>query len=118
MNKLLALSSALLLSGQAIADGDSYLVRCVISDGDRVLGSPVVLVESGQKATVSVSDTYSLALVAEPQDDGRIHLSADIRLQGESHSPVMLVKPDQEAAVRIGDTRFSVTVSNYVPEDA
>ncbi|HET6628346.1 MAG TPA: hypothetical protein VFG91_01075 [Woeseiaceae bacterium] len=116
MNKLLALSSALLLSGQAIADDDSYLVRCVLSDGDRVLGSPAVVVESGQKATVSVSDTYSLSLVAEPQDDGRIQLSADIQLQGESHSPVLLVKPDQETAVQIGDTSFSVTVSHYVPD--
>lgn len=114
MNKLMLLVSALLISGSAIADGETYLVRCQITQGDRLLASPAVVVESGQKATVSVSDTYSLSLVAQPEENGVIQLSADIQVQAESHSPAMLVKPDEQTAVQIGDIRFTVVVSSAV----
>lgn len=43
-----------------------------------------------------------------------IQLSADIEVQGESHSPAMLVKPDEQTAVQIGDIRFTVVVSSAV----
>ena len=109
---------ALLACGGAIAEDQVFEIRCEVSDGDRALGSPTVLVRSGLEATVSVSGTYTLSVIAEPSGPDQVKLSADIEVNGESHSPTMLLDLDNEATLQMGDIGFAVTVSRHAPDDA
>lgn len=117
MNRSIGLVAALLISGFVLAEENSYLIQCTILDGTRVVGSPSVVAESGKQVTISVTDTYDLALTAEEQDGSRVALSADIAIAGEVHSPALLVELDQPAEVRIGDTTLKVHVSRFAPDD-
>lgn len=117
MKRMLSLALALLITSSAVAEEDAYLIQCTILDGDRVVGSPSVVAESGKRVTVSVTDAYDLALTAREQDEGRVSLSADLTIAGETHSPALLVDLNRPAEVRTGDTTLRVTVSKFVPDD-
>ena len=117
MNRLVGFVAALLISSLVVAEEDAYLIQCTISDGERVISSPAVVAEPGKQVTVSVTDTYDLALMAEDLDDARIALSADITTDGETHSPALLVELDRPAEIEIGDTTLRVVVSGYVADD-
>ena len=118
MKQLFGLVAALLVSGSVVADEDAYLIQCTILDGDRVVGSPAIVAESGQQVTVSVTNTYDLALTAQEEADGQVAFSADITIAGETHSPALLVELDRLTEIRIGDTTLRINVSRFVPDDA
>jgi 5-hydroxyisourate hydrolase-like protein (transthyretin family) len=111
------LVAALLVCGSVAAEDDAYLIRCTILEGDRVVGSPVVLAEPGQRVTVSVTDTYDMApvydmaLVAGRQEGDRVALSADITIAGETHSARLSVPLDRASELRIGDYVLTFNVS-------
>jgi hypothetical protein len=117
MNRSTGLVAALLVSGFVAAAEDAYFIQCTILDGNRVVGSPAVVAEPGKQVTVSVTDTYDLALTAEKRDSGRVSLSTDIMIAGETHSPELLLELDRPAEIRIGDTALRVTVSKFFPDD-
>lgn len=118
MKQTFGLIAALLVAGSAVAEQDAYLIQCTILDGDRVLGSPAVIAESGKRVTVSVTDTYDLALMAEVQDKGRVSFSVDITIAGETHSPALLVDLNRPAEIQIGNATLRVRVSKFVPDEA
>lgn len=108
----------LLVWSSVVADAGTYLIQCRILEAGQVLGEPTLLARSGDEVSVSVSDTYDLSLIADGQGADQVKLSAKITINGESHSPTILVDLDRAAELRIGDTTLTVTVSNSVPDDA
>lgn len=118
MMRAIGLIAALLVSSSVVADESTYMIQCRILEAGRILGAPTVLAKSGNEVSVSVSDTYDLSIIAEGQGGDQVQLSTRISINGESHSPVILVHLNRAAEIQIGTTTLSLTVSSYVPDDA
>jgi hypothetical protein len=68
----LLLSSGSLSAAQPVA---TYRVHATLTDGARVIGNPVVVLQAGQKTGIKIrgpNGDYRLTLTAAPQADGGI----------------------------------------------
>ena len=90
---------------------DNYIVHAKIYNNKKVIGAPILVVNSNQEALISVDKLYRLGLKVIPIDNVNIALTTDLRLAGESISPTLIIALGEEARIRVGGKELSVIVN-------
>ena len=121
------LSTALLMSGLISATTPIYKVSTTIKEGERVLGSPVVVIENGKIATIKIGRAATegtanpheaLLLILKPKrlTDDKIMLDVTLVIETWTTSkPRKIVKHESRSTTEIAigkDTSFDMKKSN------
>ena len=109
MKKLIAIVALLGFASFAQAN-DSFVVNAKFYDNKNLIGSPILVVNSNEEASVSVDNSYSFALTVTPIDDSTV-LVTDLKLGGKHMAPSLIVEIGKEASINIDGKELSVLVS-------
>ena len=89
---------------------DKFTVNAKIFNDKKLVGSPILVVNSNKEASISVDDLYSFSLTLTPVDDSTVNLTTELEL-GEDHiAPSLVVELGKEATINIGGKELSVIV--------
>ncbi|WP_462163328.1 hypothetical protein [Pseudoalteromonas xiamenensis] len=110
MKKLIGLIALLGFASISKA-GDSYVVNTKIYENKNLIGSPTLVINPNQEATVSVDNLYSFALKLTTANDSTVSLNTKLEVGGENISPSLVVELGKEASINIGGKEFSVVVN-------
>ena len=110
MKKLIAIVALLGFASFAQAN-DSFIVNAKFYDNKNLIGSPTLVVNSNEEASVSVDNSYSFALTVTPIDDSTVSLATDLKLGGKHMAPSLVVELGKEASINIDGKELSVLVS-------
>jgi len=111
MKTFIALIS-LLVSSSVFAE-PHYVVKAEILNQTELLGSPTLVVESGIASAASADGSYSLSIIASPSGEGHAFLKTELEVDGELHSPSMMVDLGKESKITIGNTTLIVIVKKF-----
>ncbi len=100
----------LLLSGSLLAQQEIFVIESEITIGNEIIGTPVMSVTSGNEASISVRDSYDLALMAVAHENSEILVSTELTVQGETVSSSALVKAGQPFGIHVGDIKLSMII--------
>jgi len=110
---LVALAALCLWSASSVAAAAaSYEVSATISHAGKSFASPSATVLADQPATIQVSgkDGYKLTLIVTDMTADEIKVVATLDSSHGSMAPTVVVRPDQAAAVSVGDLGLKLTV--------
>jgi len=110
---LVALVALCLWSASSVAAAAaSYEVSATISHAGKSFASPSATVLADQPATIQVSgkDGYKLTLIVTDMTADEIKVVATLDSSHGSMAPTVVVRPDQAAAVSVGDLGLKLTV--------
>ena len=108
-----ALVAFCLWSASSIAAAaSSYEVSATLSHAGKAFASPSATVLGDQPATIQVSgkDGYKLTLIVTDVSADEIKVVASLDSSHGSMAPTVVVRPDQAAAVSVGDLGLKLTV--------
>ena len=110
MKKLIAIIVLLGFVSFAQAN-DSFVVNAKFYVNKNLIGSPTLVVNSNEEASVSVDNSYSFALIVTPIDDSTVSFATDLKLGGKHMAPSLVVELGKEASINIDGKEMSVLVS-------
>jgi len=100
----------LFLSGSLMAQQETFVIESKITIGNEIIGTPVMSVTSGNEASISVRDSYDLALTAIAHENSEILVSAKLTVQGETVSSSTVAKAGQPFGMGVGDIKISMII--------
>ncbi len=103
---------ALVLASTASAAPATYAVEAQLSHKGHVFASPSAVVQEGVPATLEVTgpDGYRLVLTVTGQSADALALAATLDSPRGHMAPTLVVRPDQEGSIRVGELGLAVTV--------
>lgn len=78
-----------------------------------LIESPVMVVEAGKKAQMTVGENFRYELVVVPNSDDTVTLQTLVGIGEATVSPALTVFYDKQAAVEVGETKLNVLVSRH-----
>ncbi|MCG8317747.1 MAG: hypothetical protein MI976_31415, partial [Pseudomonadales bacterium] len=110
MKKIIALIAAINLVPLAHACGE-YIVTSKIYSNGKMIGAPLMIVESNKEASTSISDLYSYTITVNPVNESSAVVSTHLNIDGRKLSPQLTVEIGKEAGVEIENQKLSILVS-------
>jgi hypothetical protein len=90
---------------------DKFTVNAKIFNDKKLIGSPILVVNSSKEASISVDDLYSFSLTLTPVNDSTVNLATELELGEDYIAPSLVVELGKEATINIGDKELSVIVN-------
>ena len=119
MKKLIYVASILFLSTNVFGATAKLQLSYTISQGDSVIASPIIVVEQGKQARISIGDggvdDVTLSVIAIPIDNRAVSLRHQLRLGQQDYAPSVDVRKGDQAMVKIGDLTLEIRVDDYAP---
>lgn len=110
MKKLISLVTLFGLTASVQAT-DSFVVETKIYNDNKLIGSPTLIVNNGEKASISVENLYDFTLTLADAGDSTVNVDTKLALKGEYIDPSFTIEIGKEASLNIGDKAFSVVVN-------
>ncbi len=89
----------------------TYKVATTLVKNGELIASPVLVVEAGKEASVTMGSAFKYNLKVVPNSDNTATLSTALQSGETKMNPVMTVIYDQEATMQFDGHRLSVVVS-------
>ena len=102
MRPFMVLVSFLIFSIQVFAE-PNYVIEAEILNGDKVMATPKMIVESGVSASAAVEGSYALTLNATAVKQDIAFIKTKLEIGEIKHTPSMMVELGKKAKVSIGD---------------
>ena len=108
--RLYLLSVSLLASLPCLA-ADTFRVSSSVFKSGELAESPVMIVEEGKMADMTVGDDFRYELTVSPTQGETVEVQAAVEVGKSVINPTLTVFYDKEASVEIDQTKLMVLVS-------
>lgn len=105
---LLAVS---LLASLPCFAADIFQVSSSVFKSGELIESPVMIVEEGKMAYMTIGDNFRYELTVSPRQGETVEVNTTIKVGEKSMNPSLTLLYDKEASVEIGQTKLMVLVN-------
>ncbi|NMP30055.1 hypothetical protein HII17_00650 [Thalassotalea sp. M1531] len=109
MKNLLFTGLMLAVSGSVCAQ--SYQISSKIDVNEQTIGSPVLIVNAGELANISVADKYSVSVLITPESASQVLLNLATKEGEMTRSTELSLPLDKKVELEIGKQSFELLIN-------
>lgn len=105
---LVALSLLTFLSCFA---AETYQVSTSVYVNGELVASPVMVVEAGKMASITIGDDFSYNLTVKPNQDETVGITTAVTVDSDTVTPSFTLAYGKEASMQMGSQKLTLRVS-------